>query len=61
MRESRVRSIDKLNPKGGYTPDNSAVICLRCNTIKSNATPDELRRIADWVEAAIAERLNLTP
>ena len=39
-------SIDKLDPDGGYTDDNTWVICTTCNTMKQNATtPDRLRSI----------------
>lgn len=49
-------SIDRLNPAGGYTKDNCWVICNRCNTIKNNATVDELEAIAREVRAEIARR-----
>ena len=43
-------SVDKLIPSRGYVEDNVNIICWRCNSLKNNATPEELRRIADWVE-----------
>lgn len=42
-------SIDRIVPELGYVRGNIAVISYRANRIKNNATPDELRRIADWV------------
>lgn len=42
-------SLDRLDPLGGYVKGNIAVISLRANQIKSNATVSELRRIADWM------------
>lgn len=38
-------SIDRKNPKGGYTLDNIEVISWRANTIKSSASLDELVRM----------------
>lgn len=43
-------SIDRINPKLGYTKGNIAVISYRANAIKQNATIEELRAIADWLE-----------
>ena len=31
--------------------DNLNIICWRCNYLKGDAASDELRRIADWVDA----------
>lgn len=46
-------SIDRIDPTKGYTPDNVWLICERANRIKSDATPEELKLIAE----AVAERL----
>jgi hypothetical protein len=51
-------SLDRLDPRKGYTPENTVIISHRANTIKSNATPEELRLIADYTERALAERGN---
>jgi len=51
-------SLDRLDPRKGYTTENTVVISHRANTIKSNATPEELRLIADYTERALAERGN---
>ena len=51
-------SIDRLDPRKGYTTENTVIISHRANTIKSNATPEELRLIADYTERALAERGN---
>ena len=32
-----------------YTKNNIAVISHRANSIKNDATPEELQKIADWV------------
>jgi len=43
-------SVDKVDPKKGYTKNNVAIICWRCNRQKTDATPNELRMIADYIE-----------
>jgi hypothetical protein len=47
-------SIDRLDSRKGYTPENIVVISHRANTIKGNATPEELRMIAKYAEASLA-------
>lgn len=39
-------SLDKIRPELGYVPGNVWVISKRANTIKSNATPEELQMLA---------------
>lgn len=46
-------SLDRIIPELGYIKGNIAVISYRANTIKNNATPEELRRVADWLEGQI--------
>jgi hypothetical protein len=41
-------SLDEHTQGAGYTPENARVISLRANRIKSDATADELRRVADY-------------
>ena len=43
-------SIDRVNPTKGYVKDNVAILCWRCNRIKQDATPQELRTIADFMD-----------
>ena len=43
-------SLDRVDSSIGYTKDNTAMICVRCNTIKSNGTAAEHRNIADFIE-----------
>lgn len=43
-------SVDAIRPELGYVPGNVAVISHRANSIKQNATPEELRKVADWLE-----------
>lgn len=41
-------SLDRINPKRGYVRGNVVVVSWRVNEIKSDATPDELERIAGF-------------
>lgn len=41
-------SIDRIDSSLGYVPGNVVVISWRANSLKRDATPDELRRIASW-------------
>lgn len=43
-------SLDRFDPRGGYTLANVELICWRCNNLKRDATAAELRRIADWMD-----------
>jgi 5-methylcytosine-specific restriction endonuclease McrA len=43
-------SIDRVNPLNGYTKTNVAILCWRCNRIKQDATPQELRMIANFMD-----------
>jgi len=42
-------SIDRIDPTKGYTVGNVAVISRRANMIKSNATADEIYKVASWL------------
>lgn len=44
-------SLDRLDPNKGYVRGNVAVISMRANWMKSNATADEHERIAAWMRA----------
>lgn len=41
-------TLDRIDPARGYTPDNIVVISWRANKIKSDATVEELRRLAEF-------------
>tara|TARA_R110000787_G_C13214219_1_gene425496 strand:+ start:61 stop:633 length:573 start_codon:yes stop_codon:yes gene_type:complete len=43
-------SLDRIDPSKGYISGNVAVISRRANRIKNNASVDELKRIAKWLE-----------
>ena len=53
---SESPSLDRIEPRLGYIPSNVAVICWRCNNLKSNATAQELRIIADWIDREVILR-----
>lgn len=44
-------SIDKLIPENGYTISNIALLCWKCNIIKSNANLEELNAILLWMKS----------
>jgi hypothetical protein len=43
-------SMDRVNAKKGYTKENVAILCWECNKHKQDATSDQLRRIADFMD-----------
>ena len=43
-------SIDRIEPERGYVKDNIQIISGRANRLKADAYPEELRRIADYME-----------
>lgn len=44
-------SLDRIDNSKGYVRGNVAVISYLANRLKNDATPDQLRRIADWMES----------
>jgi hypothetical protein len=42
-------SLDRIDPKKGYVQGNVAVISFKANTIKSNATSNEIFAVARWL------------
>lgn len=42
-------SLDRINPSLGYTKNNIAVISMKANRIKNDATLDELQRVVTWL------------
>ncbi len=45
-------SIDRMDSKRGYVPDNVQVICWRANRLKSDASVEELRSVLKYMEKA---------
>lgn len=54
LNNPRAPSLDRLIPADGYTIKNVRVICIRCNLVKSNATPEELDMAAAYARREIA-------
>lgn len=46
-------SLDKFIPSLGYVKGNIAVISWRANKIKSDATADEVQKVATWMKSII--------
>jgi len=46
-----VPTLDKIIPALGYIAGNVAVISMRANRLKSDATAEELRKLLDYVVA----------
>jgi hypothetical protein len=47
-------TIDRIDPKVGYVAGNIAVISHKANTIKQDATPDQIFAVAAWAKSARA-------
>ena len=45
-------TVDRIDPGLGYVKGNVRVISARANAIKSNATPEELLRVATYFQEA---------
>ena len=43
-------SIDRHDPEIGYTPENISVVSFRANTLKSDATLQEIKKLLDYLE-----------
>jgi hypothetical protein len=43
-------SLDRIIPEKGYVQGNVVVVSTRANVIKTNATPEEIRKVADFYE-----------
>ena len=46
-------SLDRIDPAKGYTADNVQVISHKANTIKNNATLDEMRAVVRYMESRL--------
>lgn len=51
-------SLDRIRPELGYVPGNVIWISMYANLIKSHATHQEIRRVADWLEEIEKEILD---
>jgi hypothetical protein len=44
-------TLDRIDSRLGYVRGNVAVISMRANKLKSDATPDEMLRLSQWMAA----------
>ena len=49
-------SIDRIDPKKGYVKGNIIVVSMRANRIKTDATFDEIRKVADFYEKLLKDK-----
>ena len=49
-------SFDRIDPKKGYTKNNIVIVSTRANRIKSDATVDEIRKVADFYEKLLKDK-----
>ena len=49
-------SFDRIDPKKGYTKNNIVIVSNRANRIKSDATVDEIRKVADFYEKLLKDK-----
>lgn len=47
-------SLDRINPDRGYVPGNVQVISFRANTLKNNATREELAKVLAYMKRIFA-------
>jgi len=41
-------SIDRIDPRGGYIKGNRMIVSWQANRIKTDASPEEIRAVADF-------------
>ena len=48
-------SLDRIDNNRGYEPDNVIVVCMMANSVKNQATPDQIRAVADFYQELLDE------
>ena len=51
-------SLDRVDNTKGYTPDNIKVISWRANSIKGDATVEEIEKVFNWLKKEICQNEN---
>ena len=51
--ENNSASLDRINPNAGYIQGNVQWLSNLANTMKNKATPEQLLKFADWINANI--------
>ena len=49
-------SIDRIDNTKGYHADNILIVCMMANSIKNQATPDQIKKVATFYEKLYNER-----
>ena len=49
-------SLDRIVPDKGYTKDNVIIISLMANSIKNQATPDQIQKVATFYKKLYKEK-----
>jgi hypothetical protein len=49
-------SLDRINNKRGYEPDNIIVVCTMANSIKNQATPKQVKKVGKFYAKLYKER-----
>lgn len=55
MGDPCIATLDKLDSSKGYVVGNVAIVSLRANRLKSDASLAELKMLASWLEGAMAK------
>ena len=50
------RSFDRIYPKKAYIKGNIVVVSNKANRIKTDATVDEIRKVADFYEKLLKDK-----
>jgi len=56
-RRDNSPSLDRIRPERGYVKDNIAIISMRANRIKNDATLEEITRLQWWMTEQLRKTL----
>jgi hypothetical protein len=49
-------SLDRIDNRKGYEKGNVIVVCMMANSIKNQATPSQIKKVADFYEKLYEEK-----